>query len=166
MPIRTTGVATLTCRSEEVEIRGAGAGVRELPEMWLAGQLIADYQLQRCTGFWPVSCSSHTPLFHSQGVGVGGFFLTFPEAQAAALARGAKFKVVHATVDLARKVAKQEGNLRGHNPPEDLHLFSGLGQSQIAEQHQPQWLRNPWSIERRPPHPPCAHCGEVDAWEL
>ena len=46
------------------------------------------------------------------------------------------------------------------------HLFSGLGQSQIAEQHQPQWLRNPWSIERRPPHPPCAHCGEVDAWEL
>jgi hypothetical protein len=52
--------------------------------MWLAGQLIANYQLQRCTGFWPVSCSSHTPLFHSQGVGVGGF-LTFPEAQAAAL---------------------------------------------------------------------------------
>jgi hypothetical protein len=92
--------------------------------MWLAGQLIADYQLQRCTGFWPVSCSSHTPLFHSQGVGVGGFFLTFPEAQAAALARGAKFKVVHATVDLARKVAKQEGNLRGHNPHEDLATSS------------------------------------------
>jgi hypothetical protein len=32
--------------------------------------------------------------------------------------------VVHATVDLARKVAKQEDNLTGRNPPEDMAASS------------------------------------------
>ena len=153
----------MTCRLEEVEICGAGAGVRELPETWLAGQLIANYQLQRCTGFWPVSCSSHIPLSHSQGVGVGGF-LTFPEAQVAALARGAKFKVAHTTVDLACKLAKQEDTLMGHNPPEDMATSSRANpNSRTASTAMAKAKKSPAA---RKAAPPCAHCGEADAWEL
>ena len=81
-----------------------------------------------------------------------------PEAQVAALARGAKFKVVHATVDLARKLAKQEDNLMGHNPPEDMATSSRANpNSRTASTAMAKAKK---SLAARKAAPPCAHCGE------
>ena len=89
-----------------------------------------------------------------------------PEAQVAALARGAKFKVVHATVDLARKLAKQEDNLMGHDMPEDMATSSRANPNTNSRTASTAMAKAMKSLAARKAAPPCAHCGEADAWEL
>jgi hypothetical protein len=82
---------------EELVLHGAVDG-QKLTEVWLCGQWLAFAPL-------PHNCKE-----------VGGAYLTFREAQEAA--NGTKLKVVHATAELASKLASTDrfgGD--GSNPP-------------------------------------------------
>ena len=82
---------------EELELHGSD----ELPtELWMCGQWLAFRPL-------PHNCA-----------GIGGAYLTFREAQAAA--DGTKNKIIHCTAELAGVLAQGENTRSGSNPPGDL----------------------------------------------